>query len=701
MESLFVYLAKASGLLALFFLAYYLLIRRETFFNSSRFFLVAGIFTSALLPLIVYTKIVWVAPTVIQEPLIMQGMLPQSAISIAADQPFEINWWYVALALYTTGVLFFFSRLIIDLYRIISLLKDQQKVYSNGFILIDSPLVNSPFSFFKYIVYNTATLTFDELENIIAHEKVHSRQLHSLDMLLNQLTCTFLWFNPISWLYKKQVTQNLEFIADAEAAKNITDLKAYQKTLLKITLQPECIAITNHFYQSLIKKRIVMLNKPQSKRLNLIKFAFILPATAAFFYLFQTEVIAQEREAASKQKQSENTTEDKVAYLSEVAYGSELEYPVLAVTNVDKNLSEKTMKERKEMYKDIFDADVTFKNVKRNKKGEITAITVMVKDKNNTKSYPVYEVISTDNTPIYPFNLYVEKLTKDSDNKISFQKVEQNRTNTTVGTTTDTKVVKSGIYNPVEYINSRMKKSDVVVIINGKVQKSKYIDTPPGEKFESIIEYDSKSTLKLYNVKTKDGSIVLTTKKIDNPVSSNAEKKKTPNAATNRFEVIGAKIDENVWQNDNQASGYSERKKMPETANNRFKATGVKLDENIWQNNKTQSVRTIVVTTITGEDGEPIYNNDKDNIFYIIDKNTTGIQLNTSKEDLESHGIRMVYSDVKRNSRGTITAINLKISDQTNDSKSYTTSDPHRYESGIPNIYIGKIKGQLAASASK
>lgn len=140
---------------------------------------------------------------------------------------------------------------------------------------------------------------------------------------------------------------------------------------------------------------------------------------------------------------------------------------------------------------------------------------------------------------------------------------------------------------------------------------------------------------------------------------------------------------------------------MPETANNRFKATGVKLDENIWQNNKTQSVRTIVVTTITGEDGEPIYNNDKDNIFYIIDKNTTGIQLNTYKEDLESHGIRMVYSDVKRNSRGTITAINLKISDQTNDSKSYTTSDPHRYESGIPNIYIGKIKGQLAASASK
>jgi len=60
----------------------------------------------------------------------------------------------------------------------------------------------------------------------------------------------------------------------------------------------------------------------------------------------------------------------------------------------------------------------------------------------------------------------------------------------------------------------------------------------------------------------------------------------------------------------------------------------------------------------------------------------------------------MVYSGVKRNPRGAITAINLKISEN-NDSKSYITSDPHRNESTIPNIYIGKIKGQLAVSASK
>jgi hypothetical protein len=55
---------------------------------------------------------------------------------------------------------------------------------------------------------------------------------------------TFL-FNPIDG-YKKAMIQNLEFIADKEALKKIAD-KAYQLTLLKITTQENCVAITNHF----------------------------------------------------------------------------------------------------------------------------------------------------------------------------------------------------------------------------------------------------------------------------------------------------------------------------------------------------------------------------------------------------------------------------------------------------------------------
>jgi hypothetical protein len=58
MENFIIYMAKVSALIALFFIAYYFLLRKETFFTSNRWFLLAGLFTSIVLPFIVYTKIV-------------------------------------------------------------------------------------------------------------------------------------------------------------------------------------------------------------------------------------------------------------------------------------------------------------------------------------------------------------------------------------------------------------------------------------------------------------------------------------------------------------------------------------------------------------------------------------------------------------------------------------------------------------------
>jgi beta-lactamase regulating signal transducer with metallopeptidase domain len=294
MESLLIYLAKATGLITLFFMAYYIFLKKETFFSSIRFFLLAGIVTSLLLPLFTITKTVWITPQPLPE-IINSGNVTVQAYTAIESPGFELNWWYIAIGLYITGLVFFLGRFFIDLLKISKLLASKKAVKEGIYRIINSDTVTSPFSFFSYIVYNAAVLQPEELTTIIAHEKVHSRQLHSLDMLLSQLACIFMWFNPFVWLYKKQIAQNLEFIADAEAVRVIADSKTYQKTLLKITLQPECIAITNHFYQSLIKKRIIMLNKQQSKKRNFWKFAVVLPALAAFVYLYQVEVVAQER----------------------------------------------------------------------------------------------------------------------------------------------------------------------------------------------------------------------------------------------------------------------------------------------------------------------------------------------------------------------------------------------------------------------
>jgi len=168
------------------------------------------------------------------------------------------------------------------------------------------------------------------------------------------------WFNPVIWLYKKAMVQNLEFIADKEAAKKISDKKAYQYTLLKITAHDSCVAITNHFYQSLIKKRIVMLNKNQSKKRNSWKYYVVIPVLAAFVLLFQIEVIAKEKQQTLKEVPGEIKSVD--------------------VYKVKKNSTDSELKEIKEKLKSNHNVDFEASEIKRNAENFLTSIKVDIKN---------------------------------------------------------------------------------------------------------------------------------------------------------------------------------------------------------------------------------------------------------------------------------------------------------------------------------
>ncbi|MFZ0597603.1 MAG: M56 family metallopeptidase [Flavobacterium sp.] len=362
MEALFIFIAKSSGLLVLFYCAYYFLLRKETFFNSSRWFLLAGLVTSVVLPFLVYTQIVWIEPAPVQTEITNTisalNYTPVSSQNIEKET-FEINWNYVALAVYGIGFLALLIKFAIDFYSLSSILKGKEVQQQADFKFVDINENIAPFSYFDYIVYNSSMFTASELENIIEHEKVHSDQNHTLDVLISRVFCVLFWFNPIIWLYKKAILQNLEFIADNEAAKKISDKKAYQYTLLKITTHESCVAITNHFYQSLIKKRIVMLNKNQSKKRNYLKYYAIIPALVAFVFLFQIKTIAQEKERKEQNDLEVNKKTDPIY-----------------VFKIHKNTTDQELKEMAEKLKKNHDIDVVISDVKRNNKKELTAIKV-------------------------------------------------------------------------------------------------------------------------------------------------------------------------------------------------------------------------------------------------------------------------------------------------------------------------------------
>ena len=368
METFFIYIAKSSGLLVLFYFAYYFLLRKETFFNSSRYFLLAGLITSVGLPFMVYTKTVWIEPAPVEDFIVTENSNAFPALHYTQfpvthqiqNESFDINWNYVLLAIYIIGFVALVIKFAIDFYSLSTVLKGKKVQQQADFKFVDINENIAPFSYFDYIVYNSSMFTTSELENIIEHEKVHSDQNHTVDVLISRVFCVLFWFNPIIWLYKKAILQNLEFIADSEASKKISDKKAYQYTLLKITTHESCVAITNHFYQSLIKKRIVMLNKNQSKKRNYWKYYAIIPALVAFVLLFQIKTIAQEKERKERKEvtEKENQTD---------------------VYKIKKSTTDQELKEIVQKVKQNHNVDVVISDVKRNSANELIAIKVDIK----------------------------------------------------------------------------------------------------------------------------------------------------------------------------------------------------------------------------------------------------------------------------------------------------------------------------------
>ncbi|HLN95710.1 MAG TPA: M56 family metallopeptidase, partial [Flavobacterium sp.] len=407
---LLLYIIKSGGLLAGFFLFYHLLLRKETFFNLNRVFLLSGLVIATVLPLctiqreITVEKPVPVAlPSVMQaHPVVkplpasmdpqVQEALPVAQVSQASEASAAVatpavDWavvmWYVYVIVGSLLVL----HVVCTLFSLYRLLRKRQVRRHPEYALVDVEEEIAPFSFFRYIVLNSSLYTAQEFRSILSHERVHSSEHHSFDVLFTRLFCIVFWFNPVIWMYRKAIAQNLEYIADRRAVSVVEDRRAYQFALLRVAGSYRNLSLTNPFYQSLIKKRIVMLNKRESSKKNLWKYALILPLLAAFLLSFQVKLIARE-----------------VPSLVLNQIGDPLKLVI------DKNTTDAEIKEKTEAIRKEHGITVKVSKVKRNSQGEITGIKVEYKDKKGRKGV---SQISSDE-PIHPIFFY-----KD-DNRIGF-----------------------------------------------------------------------------------------------------------------------------------------------------------------------------------------------------------------------------------------------------------------------------------------
>ena len=480
MENFLLYFAKVNGLIILFYLLYLVLLRKETFYVSNRWYLLMGLATSIILPLITFTKIVWVNPTTISKIIEVLPTTDDKTISPVSEAP--IDWSLILSAAY--GLITFIILLKVGIeiasffYKIIRLNKQKETNYT----LIYANSTENPFSFFKYIVINPTLFSKEEFEHILTHERIHAKQWHSIDVLFSKLFCALFWINPISWMYRKAILQNLEFIADNQSLEQIESKYEYQKTLLKVVVNQQIVGITNPFYQSLIKKRIIMLNKNQSHKRNSWKYATIFPVLVGFTLLFQIETIAQEKEGKIEESN----------YISSSSFSSIL----------TKNSTDDELNKLKKFFS-IKKYKLKISKVKRNKKGEIIEIKL---DFDSGKTYNrILERKSTD--PINNIKIFINS-DKDDDTTCGFEEINDAIAVEAVEVEKDT--------NNYTIDNMVKNGKKVNLIINGQLQtatiKSKI---PLDQEIDIFIELDEKQLKSKYNIDKKEGETYyeITTKK--------------------------------------------------------------------------------------------------------------------------------------------------------------------------------------------
>lgn len=312
MHPFFIYLIQVNVALALFYLLYIVLLRKDTFLRLRRFFFLSAIVFSLLYPFwsIPVPGDFWLSSFVSVES---RGMVsigePVEAMQIeegSGETMNAISWTKIISWVYIVVTVVFLFRFFGQLLSIFHIRVKSRKNLVSGIPVYQLKDDITPFSFFHWIFIHTDKHSETELSQILLHEQTHAYQWHSIDIMFVELLRLLSWWNPFVWLMKREMSMNLEYLADNGVLCEGVDSTEYQYHLLRLTYQGTASQIVNNFNMSQLKQRIMMMNKTKSPVLKLAKYLLIIPLS--FLLIAANSCVNRD-----KNSQSDTTTEDVVS----------------------------------------------------------------------------------------------------------------------------------------------------------------------------------------------------------------------------------------------------------------------------------------------------------------------------------------------------------------------------------------------------
>jgi N-acetylmuramoyl-L-alanine amidase len=284
----FWYMLKVIICSGILFAYYWLFLRNKIFHGYNRFYLLVSIALSLLLPLLKINF--WQAATEQSQAIrvlqaVSVGDEYMSNVVITAhknnwslEQLYAMAYWFVCII--------FFLTILRTLFLIRTLLKKYPLQQFEDVAFVNTQHDSTPFSFLKYIFWNSdIDINTTTGRQIFKHELAHIQQMHTHDKIFVNIILIFCWCNPFFWLYRKELNMIHEFIADKKAVED-SDTAAFAAMILQAAYPKHRFELTNNFFYSPIKRRLLMLTKNKNPKVNYIGRIMVLPLVLLVFAAF-------------------------------------------------------------------------------------------------------------------------------------------------------------------------------------------------------------------------------------------------------------------------------------------------------------------------------------------------------------------------------------------------------------------------------
>ena len=278
MENWIAYIAECALCLALLYLPFWGLLKKETFFHYNRIVLLAITLLSFILPLTNIPEIS--SQLALSDSISIQ--LEEINVMISGKALSEnINWKTILAIIYLLGAVTCLLYKIIDLVRLIRFIpRGCLWVHTENGIHIHCHAHDVvPFSWMNHIVISEKDYE-ENGHNILLHEQAHIACGHSWDVLWLSFVEVLQWFNPFVWMLSKEIQDIHEYEADLTVLRKGINARDYQLLIIQKVVGSGSYTFANNFNHSSLKKRITMMIKEKSNPWARLKYLYILPIVA-------------------------------------------------------------------------------------------------------------------------------------------------------------------------------------------------------------------------------------------------------------------------------------------------------------------------------------------------------------------------------------------------------------------------------------